>query len=127
MEAFFGKWKTGHAFDENVDAFMEADSIPEEYREKMKEMDVNFSLEEVANEPGKYDWKIELGEVNLTRYNLTFQIKYHDFINYNCNEVQMFQAILIYTGTACARAVHIVHSKTRDIWRQPERRLESQG
>ena len=51
MEAFFGKWKTDHAFDENVDAFMEADSIPEEYREKMKEMDVNFSLEEVANEP----------------------------------------------------------------------------
>eukprot|EP00090_Calanus_glacialis_P020531 TRINITY_DN31625_c0_g1_i1.p1 TRINITY_DN31625_c0_g1~~TRINITY_DN31625_c0_g1_i1.p1 ORF type:complete len:164 (-),score=49.10 TRINITY_DN31625_c0_g1_i1:306-755(-) len=63
MEAFFGKWKTDHAFDENVDAFMEADSIPEEYREKMKEMDVSFSLEEVANEPGKYDWKIELGEM----------------------------------------------------------------
>ena len=30
MEAFFGKWKTDHAFDENVDAFMEAESIPEE-------------------------------------------------------------------------------------------------
>ena len=43
-------------------------------------MDVSFSLEEVVNEPGKYDWKIELGEVNLTRYNLTFQMKYHDFM-----------------------------------------------
>ena len=72
MEAFFGKWKTDHAFDENVDAFMEADSIPEEYREKMKEMDVNFSLEEVANEPGKYDWKIELGEVESNLLHLNF-------------------------------------------------------
>ena len=72
MEAFFGKWKTDHAFDENVDAFMEADSIPEEYREKMKEMDVSFSLEEVANEPGKYDWKIELGEVKSNLLHLNF-------------------------------------------------------
>ena len=35
-------------------------------------MDVNFSLEEVANESGKYDWKIELGEVKSNPVHLNF-------------------------------------------------------
>ena len=63
MEVYFGKLKMYHEFDDNVDAFMEADGIPEEHREKMKEIDIIFSLEEVANEPGKYDWKVEIGQV----------------------------------------------------------------
>jgi len=58
-----GKWKIDHEFDENIDAFMEADSVPEEHREKLKEVDITLSLEEVPDEPGKYDWKIEIGEM----------------------------------------------------------------
>merc|ERR1712083_86286 len=63
MDAYMGKWKVDHEFDENMDAFMEADNIPEEHREKMKEIDMVLSLEEVPDEPGKFDWKIEVGEM----------------------------------------------------------------
>ena len=71
MEAYMGKWKIDHEFDENIDAFMEADSVPEEHREKLKEVDITLSLEEVPDEPGKYDWKIEIGEVDISWLGVT--------------------------------------------------------
>ena len=52
-----------HSYDENVEEFMDAEGVPEEMREQMKEMDINFTCEELADDPGKYDWKVEVGEV----------------------------------------------------------------
>ena len=43
---------------------MDAEEMPEMFKEKMKEVDVFFSLEEVADEPGKYDWKVDFGDVS---------------------------------------------------------------
>ena len=60
-----GKWKIDHEFDENIDAFLEANSVPEDLREKMKEVEITLSLEEVPDEPGKYGWKFEIEEVDI--------------------------------------------------------------
>ena len=65
MEAYMGKWKVDHDFDENIDAFLEANSVPEDLREKMKEVEITLSLEEVPDEPGKYGWKFEIEEVDI--------------------------------------------------------------
>ena len=64
MEAYFGKWKLNHEECEGVEEFMDAEEMPEMFKEKMKEVDVFFSLEEVADEPGKYDWKVDFGDVS---------------------------------------------------------------
>ena len=82
MEAYFGKWKVDHEFDENMDAFMEAeDAVPEDHREKMKEVDMIFSLEELDGEPGKYDWKIEFGEVWVHFFCFFYSVVIHSFLS----------------------------------------------
>eukprot|EP00091_Calanus_sinicus_P013824 TRINITY_DN30700_c0_g1_i1.p2 TRINITY_DN30700_c0_g1~~TRINITY_DN30700_c0_g1_i1.p2 ORF type:complete len:111 (-),score=24.95 TRINITY_DN30700_c0_g1_i1:102-434(-) len=60
MEAYFGKWKLNHEDSEGMEEFMDAQDMPEMFKEKMKDIEAFYYLEEVADEPGKYDWKWSL-------------------------------------------------------------------
>ena len=64
MEAFFGKWKLDQEANVGVEEIMDAEDMPEIFKKKMREVEVFLLIEEVADEPGKYNWKVEFGEVN---------------------------------------------------------------